>query len=233
MKKLISLTFALLLGAGYAYAGNATSDFYNRYQIHGSGGLSAYNKDISTMIGVTDFHTGKGAKFPGLDLGVSVSAVKPSSNNSLSDSGYIYTPFVTAETTLPIWNLDVMARGTSYDGFKSLGGGLKTGTDLFELINISAMIFYDRYSTDWYEGNHYSASATASINVLFLTPYAGIGYDYSDLSLRNGLNGSSSDGSVRYTLGVNVKPFPFLYAYGAYTFTSDNHGLQGGVGFHF
>ena len=102
------------------------------------------------------------------------------------------------------------------------------------LINLSASAFYDRYKTDYYDGNHYSASASASVNVLFLTPYVGIGYDYSEMETKNYLAGyKTDDGVVRYTAGVNFHPLPLVYVYGAYTYTKYNHGFQGGVGINF
>ena len=82
------------------------------------------------------------------------------------------------------------------------------------------------------------------MNVLFLTPYVGMGYDYGELktrgfdTYRNEFgelvgNRSTSDGAMRYTAGVNLKPFPFVYVFAAYTKTSNNHGLQGGIGLNF
>ena len=182
--------------------------------------------------------TGKGITFPGFDVGASVSAVKTSSD-SVSEE-YQYLPFITAETQIPILGMGVAARGTSYDDFQSIGGGLKWHGSL-ALINLSASAFYDRYKTDYYDGNHYSASASASVNVLFLTPYVGIGYDYSEmktnLDYRNefGIRGSNKtdDGVMRYTAGVNFHPLPLIYVYGAYTYTKYNHGFQGGLGINF
>ena len=104
------------------------------------------------------------------------------------------------------------------------------------LINLSASAFYDRYKTDYYDGNHYSASASASVNLLFLTPYVGIGYDYSEMETKNMgvLSGQKADdGSVRYTAGVNFHPLPLVYVYGAYTYTKYNQGFQAGLGVNF
>lgn len=227
MKKII---LTLLLTSCFASGALASmnSDFKNNF--HGAA-LADYNRDISTMMGLADFHTGKGASFPGFDVGVSVAAVKTSSDN-FSHEDYFYAPFITAETQLPILGLGIAARGTSYDDFKSIGGGLKWHSSL-ALINLSASAFYDRYGTDYYDGNHYSASASASVNILFLTPYVGVGYDYSELKTKDlgALSGQKSDnGTVRYTAGVNVHPIPFFYVYGAYTYTKYNHGFTGGVG---
>lgn len=93
------------------------------------------------MIGVADFHTAKGATFPGFDIGASVSAIKPSDANHISHEDYLYTGFLTAETKLPVLGITVMARGTDMNGFKSLGGGLKYSFKLLEVIDVSTMAF--------------------------------------------------------------------------------------------
>lgn len=230
MKKILSALFCLCALTLPAFA-DMGSDFKDHFNLSA---LADYNRDISSMIGLADFHTGKGVNFPGFDIGASVSAVKTSSAN-FSGEDYFYAPFITAETQIPVLGIGVAARGTSYDGFKSVGGGLKWHGSL-ALVNLSAAAFYDRYKTDYYDGDHYSASASASVNVLFLTPYVGVGYDYSTLKVKNmgTLSGEKTDdGAVRYTAGVNFHPLPLFYVYGAYTYTKYNHGFQGGVGVSF
>lgn len=227
MKKLL-LAVLFAFAATPLFAG-MNSDFSGSFN---TSGFADYNRDISTLIGQADFHTGKGVSFPGFDVGASVSTVK-TSDGSFSEDDYQYLPFITAETQIPILGMGVALRGTSYDDFQSIGGGLKWHGSL-ALINLSASAFYDRYKTDYYDGNHYSASASASVNVLFLTPYVGVGYDYSEMETKNYLAGhKTDDGVVRYTAGVNFHPLPLVYVYGAYTYTKYNHGFQGGVGINF
>lgn len=215
------LSFALPASA------SMSSDFKDHF--HGKG-LSAYNRDIATLLGQADFHTGKAATFPGFDVGATMTAVKTSGSN-FSKKDYFYAPFIMAETELPFLGLGVAARGTSYDGFESIGGGLKWHQTV-AVVNLSAAAFYDHYKTDYYDGNHYSASASASVNVLFATPYVGIGYDYSSLKVKD-IHKKSDDDVIRYTAGVNLHPLPLFYVYGAYTYTKYNHGFQGGVGINF
>lgn len=230
MKKL-SLSFFLLLCTVLPVCATMNSDFHDHFRLNG---LAAYNRDLASMIGLADFHTGKAVTFPGFDIGATLTAVKTSSNN-FSDKDYFFAPFIMAETQLPFLGFSLAARGTSYDGFDSIGGGLKWHQTV-AVVNLSASAFYDRYRADYYQGNHYSASASASVNVLFATPYIGIGYDYSSLKVRDlgAFSGKKSDdGVVRYTAGVNLHPLPLFYVYGAYTYTKYNHGLQGGIGINF
>ncbi len=232
MKKLLAVLVGVFCLTGAAAASNIADDFHAHYSA--ASDLAAYNKDINALIGLADFHTGKGTTFPGFDIGATLSAVKPSSNNNISSDDYLYAGFITAETKIPVLNLGVVLRGTDSNGFQSLGGGLKYNFGLFDTINISLGGFYDRGSTDWYTTDHYSLSAVASMNVLFLTPYVGIGYDYGELKTKDlWPSRSTSDGDMRYTAGVNLKPFPFVYVFAAYTKTSSSHGLQGGVGLNF
>jgi glutathione S-transferase len=116
-----------------------------------------------------------------------------------------------------------------------LGGGLKWNESI-AIVNLNASVFYDRYGTDYYDGDHFSVATYASVPLLMFTPYVGLGYDYSaiktkDLGLQSGL--TSYDDVMRYTAGVRFQPIPFVYAYGAYTYTKYNHGFQGGVGVNF
>lgn len=230
MKKLMIILFALSFLALPVRA-DMNSDFRDHFDIDA---LASYNRDLAILMGQADFHTGKATTFPGFDIGGTMAAVRTSSDN-FSSEDYFYAPFITAETQLPILNLGIAARGTTYNGFKSIGGGLKWHQTI-AVVNLSAAVFYDRYTADYYEGDHYSASASASTSLLIFTPYIGVGYDYSSLKLKDmgALSGKKSDDDViRYTAGVNVHPIPFLYVYGAYTYSKYNHGFQGGIGLNF
>lgn len=232
MKRLTAFLLSFLAMGVYASATDIGDDFRNH--VTASSNLGAYNRDISAMIGAADFHTGKGAAFPGFDVGVTANAIKPSSSNNISSNDYLYTAFITAETKIPMLGLGVMVRGTDMNGFKSLGGGLKYSFDLLEVLDVSAMAFYDRAKTDWYTQDHYSVSATASTTFLFLTPYVGIGYDYGDMKTKDlPFSLSADNGTVRYTAGATLRPFPFGYIFGAYTKTEYNEGFQAGIGLNF
>lgn len=226
MKKIFAAVLFALCATVPAFA-SMNSDFHDNFRL---GALADYNRDVATMMGLADFHTGRGVTFPGFDVGVSVAAVKTASDN-FSSEDYLYAPFITAETQLPLFNLGIALRGTKYDGFQSLGGGVKWHGSL-AFVNLSAGAFYDRYGTDYYDGDHYSAS----VNILFLTPYVGIGYDYSEMKVKDmGVYSGekADDGLVRYTAGVNFHPLPLFYVYGAYTYTKYSHGFQGGIGLNF
>ena len=105
---------------------------------------------------------------------------------------------------------------------------------MLEFLNLSFGAFYDNGRTDWYTNDHYSASAIAFTHVLIFTPYIGVGYDYGKLKTRGyTYNQSTSDGTPRGMVGLNVNPFPLLTGFVAYTVTKDSHGFTGGLGISF
>lgn len=232
MKKL-SLVFALLCATAWTtYATNIGDDFHAHYSAGAN--LSAYNKDMSAMVGMIDFTSGGGRTFPAADLGVNVSIFKPSSDNTLSSDSYTVLPFLVATTKIPVIDVGVVARGTSISGYTSVGGGLTYQLQFFHTLNVSLGGFYDNGRTDWYTTDHYSLSAVASADILIFTPYLGIGYDYSKLQTRGfEYNRSTSDGQVRTMVGINASPIPFLSGFVAYTMTKDSHGFTGGMGLSF
>ena len=234
MKK-IALAFLLTAALSFPAAADTNiSDDFGKHYKPGVSNLSAYNHDISNLIGLADFHSGNAPTFPGFDVGLTFNTIKPSSSNNITSEDYLMAGFLSASTKIPVVGIGVVARGTYFNGLESIGGGLTYGTTFVEFLHVSAGAFYDRASTDYYTLNHYSVSASASTTVLIFTPYVGVGYDYGDLSTRKFTqNASTHDGSMRYTVGVNAKVMPFIYVFAAYTKTRGSGNVNGGVGFSF
>ena len=232
MKKLF-LSFVVLVTAMAAGATNMGDDFRDHYTP--SSNLKAYNRDLSSLIGVVDFHTGRAQNFPAISVGASVGIFKPSKDNDISSDSYTILPFVVAETKIPVINVGVVARGTAVNGYRSIGGGLTYQMNVLEMVNLSFGAFYDNGRTDYYHSNHYSASAIASMNLLALTPYVGVGYDYGTLGTRGfgSNNRDVSNGEPRGMIGLKISPFPLLSGFVAYTITKDSHGFTGGLGASF
>ena len=167
MKKvfLVALSFILLPAALWADT-NIADDFRAHYN-PATSNLSAYNKDLNTLIGLNDFHTGKATSFPGFDVGATFGGVKTGSDNNISSEDYIMTPFITAETLIPVLNTTVAVRGTAFNGLESIGLGLKYNYNVLEFFDVTLAGFYDHAQTDWYDMDHLSFSAVASGTVLF------------------------------------------------------------------
>lgn len=232
MRKIIlAILFCATLTLPAAADTNISDDFKKHFNPDTSN-LGAYNKDISNLIGLSDFHSGSSPAFPGFDVGITFNAIKPSSKNNISSEDYLMSGFLTVSTRIPVIGLGAVLRGTYFNGLESIGGGLTYHTSALEFLNISAGAFYDHASTDYYSLNHYSVSAMASTSLLIFTPYVGLGYDYGDISTHKfDRNRSSRDGAMRYTIGVNAKVMPLIYVFAAYTKTQGNGSINGGVGF--
>ena len=233
MKKLAYLLAVLVVAPLGVFASDMGDDFHDHY-IPGVSNLKAYNRDLNGLVGTMDFHTGRPKTFPGINLGASVSVFKPSSSNNISSDSYTVLPFLVAETKIPYVGVGIVARGTATNGYRSIGGGLTYQMTTLEFLNLSFGAFYDNGRTDWYKNDHYSATAIASTNVLFLTPYVGVGYDYGKIKTRGYThNESASDGTPRGMVGLNINPFPIFTGFVAYTVTKDSHGFSGGLGLSF
>ena len=233
MKKLSFLLAVFLLTPLSVLADNIGNDFRDHY-VPGVSNLKAYNRDLNSLIGMVDFNTGRPKTFPGINIGASVSVFKPSSGNNISSDSYTVLPFLIAETKIPYLGVGVALRGTSANGYRSLGGGLTYQMSVIEFLNLSFGAFYDNGRTDWYTNDHYSATAIASTNILFLTPYIGVGYDYGKIQTRGYVyNESASNGTPRGMVGLNINPFPLLTGFVAYSVTKDSHGFTGGLGISF
>lgn len=232
MKKLI-LSFIVFVVALTIHAKNMGEDFRDHYGP--SSNLEAYNRDLSSLVGVVDFHTGRAQNFPAFNIGASVGVFKPSKDNDISSDSYTVLPFIVAETKIPVINVGVVARGTNMDGYRSIGGGLTYQMSLLEVVNLSFGAFYDNGRTDYYRSDHYSASAIAYTTVLFLTPYIGVGYDYGKLATRTfgASDRETSNGQPRGMVGLKISPFPLFSGFVAYTVTKDSHGFTGGLGLSF
>ena len=233
MKKLVSVV-VLCICAVVAHATNLADDFRDHYD-PSSSNLAAYNRDLNSLIVVADFHTGRAQNFPSISIGGSVGVFKPSSDNNISSDSYVILPFLVAETKIPVLNVGVVARGTSMYGYRSIGGGLTYQMNVLEMVNLSFGAFYDNGRTDYYTSDHYSASAIASMTLLALTPYVGVGYDYGTLETRGyGANNRDvSNGEGRAMVGLKIHPFPLFSGFVAYTVTKNNHGFTGGLGLSF
>ena len=142
MKKIV---LAILFSAALAVPAAADVDLSDDFGKHfgPNSNLSAYNKDISNLIGLSDFHSGSAPAFPGFDLGVTFNAIKPSSDNNISSEDYLMAGFVSASTKIPVIGLGAVVRGTYFNGLESIGGGLTYHFTVAEVVNVSTGAFYD------------------------------------------------------------------------------------------
>ena len=139
-------------------------------------------------------------------------------DHSREESGWLQ-----AELGLPA-NINVIARGGQFEDAKMYGGGLRVGlftpsAPLMPAISVSAL--YDKVSHDYVEAHTWSANAVLSVDVPFIHPYLGVGWDRTDLKPTDRAfdaapTGTSRDlnstvSGYRAELGVNISVIPFTY----------------------
>lgn len=232
MKKYAVILCSLFMAAN-AFAG-WQDDFGTAVQAANGGEIKDFARDIGALVGMNDFHTGKEHR---IDAGLTYNVIKNPSDGMMkkyADSDYIHTGFLQGSVKVPVLGFSVVARGTSLDGFESLGGGVRhsiSGDSILPFFpDISYAFFYDRINADYFSANHFSASLSASLKVLIFEPFVGIGYDNTDLKVEG--HGFRGDGA-RFTGGLNVSILPFVYASAAYVRTPNSNGAQIGLGARF
>jgi len=229
MKKILAVV-CLMSVAAATFAGVA--DRFNSGFNNNKTDAENYARDIGLIAGMNDFHDGKAVNSFGFDVGVSGNFLMPS--NKIDDKN-TFIPMLYGSVKVPLLGLNIAARGTSYNQLTSVGGGLKwsiVGDTILPFFpDITFGAFYDRMSTDAYDLDHVSASLSASIKILVLEPYLGVGYDYNRLNVDGG--DTFSKGGTRLTAGVNYHVLPAIYIFGAYVYAGDTKAAQAGIGARF
>ncbi|MBI4423692.1 MAG: hypothetical protein HY554_08195 [Elusimicrobia bacterium] len=243
MKILLALPLLAALAALAAPA-SATpwGDAHNRAT---AGNLRAFASDLGGLLGGASFHSGRSLGFPGFDVGVvAMTQFRPAQDNAiLRGSGVkgFGLPLVQAEFGLPL-RTDVIVHGATGAGAQVAGGGLRFGAlrsgMLVRIPDVAVSAFADRLTHDQFTANHYAVNASASWHLPILQPYAGVGYDVTNVELKTsvvpGLAGSEATAQgVRLTAGVAVTPLPFVYLFGAYSIRHGASGADAGLGVRF
>ena len=247
MKKTsIAMMFAVLIAAALTNGVWATPFDDFKKQLVGKAGLAPFAADLGGLIGGTDFSSGRAVGFPGFDVGIGgMIQTKPNTGNVILKRAGVKAFGVVlphATVALPVVGADVTLRGITYSGFSIMGGGLtypvfKSGTLTMFIPDVAVSVFYDAINFKYFTGSHMSFDAAASFNIPVIKPFIGVGYDRTKVEVKgvstllNGLNASAS--KPRMTLGVKLIPFPFLYAYGAYTVLHGDTGMNFGLGAKF
>jgi len=230
MKKILAVV--CLLGLAAASHAGVADRFKSGIAGASKSDAENYARDIGLIAGMNDFHDGKTVNALGFDVGVSGNFLMPS--NKIDDKN-VFIPMLYGNLKIPMLGINVAARGTSFDQLSSVGGGLKwsmAGNTILPFFpDVTLGAFYDRMSTSAYDIDHLSASLSASVNILILEPYAGVGYDYNRLSVNGG--DSVNKGGTRLTVGVNANVLPMVYVFGAYVYAGKTQAAQLGAGARF
>jgi len=221
-------------------AANPIQDFKNQAT---QGVLKPFARDFGGLLGASDFHSARVSGLGGFDVGILGSVqFKPSRDNvALKNTGVqaFGVPLLRVEAGLPL-RLGVFLRGVSAYGATLIGGGVryqiyKSGL-IMAIPDIAVTVGYDTLRHSILDLNHLGGSIQASFNIPVIKPFAGFGYDSTQIKVAEpaalaGLKATAT--GTRLTLGVSMTPFPFSYIFGAYSLMHGESGAQFGVGARF
>jgi hypothetical protein len=240
MRTLLALLLAVLaVSAGAA----PLSDFQTRVRPELIKPLAL---DLGGLMGSASAHTGRTIGFPGFWAGV-VGAVqlRPDANDLiLRNSGVkaFGIPMIEAGVGLP-FKVDVIAHGMKAFDATIFGGGVRYGvyrTDLIDTFmpNLSVAAFGDRMNQKYFSATHYGFDAAATWNLPIVKPFFVAGADITSLKVGSAATASfvgqkETARGTRYSVGVDLTPFPFISLRAAYTMRHAIPGFDVGLGARF
>ncbi|MBU2567734.1 MAG: hypothetical protein KJ967_03035 [Elusimicrobia bacterium] len=206
--------------------------------------LNPLAKDLGGALGSGVYHSGKNLGFPGFDVGVRMSLKNTSKDNIVIQSTAIPViplALIQAEIGLPK-KIDLFVRALPTSDISVLGGGIRYTIFSIGPAGISGMVSYNTANFYQYiEATNYGVNISASVEIPFIKPYIGIGYDINEVKpgskalqeepLLAGLKGTHS--GTRMEAGINITPFPFVYLYGSYSIVYEDTGYTLGLGIKF
>ncbi|PCI39389.1 MAG: hypothetical protein COB53_03345 [Elusimicrobia bacterium] len=208
--------------------------------------LKPFARDLGGLLGAATFHNGRNLGFSGFDVGIR-GAYRFSSeagNRVLRDKGVkaYGLPWVQAEIGLP-FALDGYIRGVTFQGTTISGGGLRYG-----ITKKSDSEWHPQILVSWsghsvshrhFSATHVGANLVVSFNFKKIAPYFGGGVDRTRLVVKTTpvrdaslVDESATVNVPRATLGLTIRPKPYLYLNLAATFTN-RAGLDSGIGIRF
>ena len=206
---------------------------------------SSLAKEVGPVIAGGVFHQGKSLGVPGFDVGIRM-PIKNLANDFVfksTDVTAIGLPIIQAELGLPS-NIDLIVRMMPpQEGMTMTGFGVRYGifkSALPGVPSISAIATMNKLTTEMFEATALSANVVASLGLVLITPYIGVGMDSTEVKatdaalLGTGLTSASGSASTtRIEVGANFNPLPLLYIYGGYTMIGADTGYNLGMGLKF
>lgn len=245
MKRMIlAVTAAVLAAAGPAFA-----DEWGGFAANAdSGSLKPFARDLGGVLGSATFHTGRSLGISGWDLGVQGGAqLQPDKNDRILRDHGVSTfgfPWAQASVGLP-FNIDAFVRGISFQGLTVAGGGLRWNPSLFKATDKpwtpQVMLVGSAHSAvaQDFHATHFGGNIVVSIGSQVWTPYFGGGVDSTALFVHNSRRDPTQNGrkvtatDSRFTAGLQLKPWQFVYIHGAFVVVHGKSGVEGGLGLRF
>jgi hypothetical protein len=228
-------------------ASAARADQYGGFEQYAdSGALKPFARDLGGVLGSATFHGGRSLGFSGFDVGVKGGGqFRPEiGNRILRNRGvkFFGLPWVQAEVGMPR-RIDGFIRGMSFEGLTIAGGGLRYGllkvSDIpwkpqLLVSGVAHSVVHQHFSA-----SHLGASLVASMGTPRFVPYVAAGVDRTRLLVRSSradptLNGTTVTAlGSRFTAGMRVKPWTFVYINAAAIFIHGQAGAETGFGVRF
>ena len=211
------------------------------------GSLKPFTRDLGSILGSASFHNARSLGFSGFDVGAHGGMqFRPDKGDTVLRSAGVKAfglPWVQAEIGLP-FRLDGFIRGISYQGVTISGGGLRYGvlkaTDQpwspqFLISTVAHSVAHKDFSA-----SHVGVSGVVSVGTPRVTPYIGAGFDRVRLVVKSApssdptlIGASATTIETRFTAGLSVRPWPFVYLQGAFTLVHGEPGCDTGLGIRF
>jgi len=248
LKRLSALLLLALFLASFGAVPASAQDQFGGFQEHiDRGAMKPFARDLGALLGAATFHSGRSLGFSGFDVGVRSGLMfsPDRDNRALRGRGVSVfgIPYVQAEIGLP-FSLDGFIRGVSFQGVTIAGGGLR-----YALVKASDKPLRPQFLISWsghsvahkdFSASHIGLNVVTSVQYKLLNPYLGLGADRTRVVVRAvprldaTMQGLEEAVLVpRATLGVSMRPKPYLYLHGAATYTNRSAGIDTGVGIRF
>ena len=242
LKRLFAI-LALTLGT----SAPVWADPYGGFQqFADQGSLKPFTRDMGGMLGSATFHGGRSLGFSGFDVGGRFGLqFSPAKDDRILRNKGVRTfalPWAQAEVGMP-FRLDGFVRGISYEGLTVVGGGLRFGvlpvSDARWAPQMLVSAVGHAVVHQYFSINHQGGSLVFSMGIPQFTPYVGAGVDRTVMVVRSSLADPTVNGmqvqtvESRFSAGMQLRPWQFIYMNVAYALLHGRSGLEGGLGLRF
>ena len=204
--------------------------------------LKPFTRDLGGLLGSGSNQTARALGFSGFDIGVkSVMQFEPEKKDTILKKN---NPFgmglIQAEIGMP-YRIDGFIRAGAYEGLAVAGGGLRYGirkvSDAPYYTQVMLIAMGDLAAHKYFYASHFNSSLMFSVNVPYVAPYFGVGFDNTKLTAQNNIDPALVGKTVtvfepRYTFGLRTK-LNLGYLAAGVTYTHGRTLVNAGAGLRF
>ena len=243
MRRYFSIALLAIFTLAVSQVMGQDGGFYDEFKEYAEDQIEEVATPIVEAFGIAVggglYHTAATHGVLGFDVGFRAMMVMvPEGESDLLDSAdvtFFPVPAIQASVGLPM-DFEVMVRGFSVkfedETISLFGAGVKKNftpnIPVPGLPDISAMIAYHSFkASDVLTSSHLSFDLMVSKKFMIITPYAGFGYDKTKMDIEyiyvppppltsEDVKYTIDASTARFTVGLNVTPFPFVKIFGDY-----------------